>query len=247
MPAVYAELISDAIVVHWQLLASPAACKPLGLLITANSVDKLDNMAVGPGDGGAIRISSMAGSVRLKRPVLDLPPYEARVSVITSRGLRGDVTTVPVAGSNRGCPGGRTSECVARARRKATRCERGTIARRNCPGWIYGTARPLPITPLPRVTRAALERSVRQAASRAAYADASIGSVSCRPAWRCTVAWRGRDPDPVRVLYTLSRSGSSKCWFAARARILDRLRDASLRSAIDQRPDGSAGLSGCLS
>jgi hypothetical protein len=246
VPAVFAEMGADEIVVHWQLLASPAACRPAGLLVTANSVDRPDNMALAPANGSVIPITGADGTVRLKLPVLDLPPYEARVSVLTARGARSAVTTVPVAGSGRGCRNS-ASRCVAAAQRKAIRCERGTLPRGQCPGRFYGTARPPAIRPLPGMTRPRLERSVRDAVARATYAGTTIGSVSCRPAWSCTVAWRGSDAHPVRVIYRLGAAGPRGCWFAARVRILDRVTDQSVRSAVDPRPDGSAGLSGCTS
>jgi hypothetical protein len=97
VPLVSAHVAGKAIRVRWRFLAAPQACRPAAVLVTANSVDNLENVTAPPGAGDAIPVHTDRGEIALRMPAADQPPYEARISVYDRQGNRSAVTTVPVA------------------------------------------------------------------------------------------------------------------------------------------------------
>jgi hypothetical protein len=98
IPDVAARLRPNGIEVEWRFLARPSDCRPAVILVTANSVDKLDNVATRDGATSFMRVDDDHGTVTFRMPVVDAPPYEARVSVYDARSRSTVITTVPVTG-----------------------------------------------------------------------------------------------------------------------------------------------------
>jgi hypothetical protein len=133
VPKVSARIEHWTIEVEWRFIGSPHECRPKALLVTANSVDKLDNMATRPGSGGPVLAEGNEGSLELDAPFLDLPPYEARVSVLDAHGIRSPVTTVPISGSPPGCTDRLPpARCIAAAEAHFMRCLEGSAPRERC-------------------------------------------------------------------------------------------------------------------
>jgi hypothetical protein len=206
--------------VEYKLLARPEACNPDAILVTVNSVDKLDN--IGPSaSNGLIRLSGAEGTVELELPPLDLPPYEARASTLTSKGVRSQTTAVRVPESGGYCRRTQSAAtCIGRAQVKFERCLRGKAPRAKCPDYVW-RARPLiPYEPLRGITRAALQRSFAHLGRATEHGGATFESVHCTSVRDCVVTWRGYG-EVFRASFEISgyrqRPG---CWIAERRAVI---------------------------
>jgi hypothetical protein len=219
VPLIRARVRDDRVRIEYELLARPDGCEPVAIHVTANSVDKLDNIAPASGGGGPIRLNGDKGVVVLKLPPLDLPPYEARASTYAKSGARSETTTVPVPVTGDYCRRkASAAACIRRARAKFMRCLRGQAPRAACPDYVWN-ARPLiPYEPLRGVTRAGLERSF---AFMAARGGAEFVSVQCSSLRYCIATWRSYW-GILRARYEVSGYGSrTGCWIAERRAILE--------------------------
>ena len=111
----------------------------MAVLVTANSVDKLDNLAFGAGAGVPVAIAGERGQLTLDAPLLDLPPYEARLGALDEDGIRSSVTTVPVAGSKRACADPAIAVCIAAAETLLRSCQEGRAPRERCHPKVWRT------------------------------------------------------------------------------------------------------------
>lgn len=215
-PQIEARQTTDRIHIEYEVPESD--CRPAAIQVTAHSVDKLDNIAPRPGSGGPVELSGKTGVVELKLPPLDLPPYEALASTMTTRGRRSATTKVPVPLSTDYCRRTRSAAtCIARAQAKFMRCLRGTAPRDECPDYVWN-ARPLiPYEPLRGVTRVGLERSFEFMARRG---GAEFVSVECPSLRQCVATWRAYW-GILRSRYAVSGYGSrAGCWIGERRAIL---------------------------
>lgn len=96
VPRLEARRQGQTILVTYEFLAMPSECEPVAMQVTANSVDKLDNIRSASTDGAPIPVKGPRATVRVPVPQYGPGPYEARASAYTRRGLRSPVTTVPV-------------------------------------------------------------------------------------------------------------------------------------------------------
>jgi hypothetical protein len=220
VPLIRASRDGDRIWVEYEVLARPTACRPDAIRVIANSVDKLDNIAPSTSNG-LVRLTRMKGTVELKLPPLDLPPYEARAATVTPTGRRSATTTVRIPESGDYCR--RTasaSVCIARAQAKFMRCLRGDAPRSVCPDYVW-RARPLiPYEPLQGVTHAALERSFELLARKTEHGGATFELVLCSSLRECVVTWRGYG-GIFRARFEVSGYGQRPgCWIAERRAVL---------------------------
>jgi hypothetical protein len=233
VPLVQATRHGDRIRVEYDLLARPVACAPDAVLITANSVAKVANVAPSP-TNGLIRLTGTEGTVELELPPLDLPPYEVRAATLTPAGARSATTKVRVSDRGDYCLR-RTpaTTCIRRAELKLERCLRGEGARRECPGYVWRTRPPVPHEPVQGVTRAGLERSFTSLLSSTEYGDAALDAVYCASTRECVVTWQG-DEGAFSARFDVSgyrqRAG---CWIAERNLRLSDPLPHHLRACVD--------------
>jgi hypothetical protein len=211
----------------------PAACRPDAVVITANSVAKVGNVAPSP-TNGLIRLTRMEGTVELELPPLDLPPYEVRAATLTPAGARSATTKVRVPESGDYCLRRvATATCIRRAELKLERCLRGEGSRRGCPGYVWKTRPPVPYEPVQGVSRAGLERSFTSLLSSTEYGGAALDTVYCASTRRCVVTWQG-DEGIFSARFDVSghhqRPG---CWVAERKLRLSDLLPHHLRACVD--------------
>jgi hypothetical protein len=243
VPWIRARRTSGRIRVEYKVLARPPACKPVAIHVTANSVDKLDNIAPAEGGGGPIPLTEDEGVVELSAPPLDLPPYEARASTLTTEGRRSETTTVPIPEAGDYCRRSHSAaSCTERAQAAFMRCLRGQSPRSACPDYVWN-ARPLiPYVPLEGVSRAALERSFTSLATRAG-ANPPFEAVSCPSTRQCVAVWRSYEK-VFRARYAISGYGQRPgCWIAERRAILEETapkvaHEAAIRHVISDRQSG---------
>lgn len=95
-PRLEARRRGRSIIVDYEFLSMPQACKPVTLLITVHSVDKVDNVRTATSDGSPLRLRDRIGSVQVPVPEYGPAPYEARASAQTTSGSESRATTVPV-------------------------------------------------------------------------------------------------------------------------------------------------------
>lgn len=251
IPQLSAHIDGWKLTIHWRFLSLPAACRPIAILVTANSVDSPDNMA-GRHGVGPIPINVANGSVTLDAPFLDLPPYEARLSGLDKQGIRSPVSTVPVSGSRPGCTASRPpTTCIAEARRLFERCMEGSAPRERCNPKAWRIHPPLPINPLHGITRRPLEASMRSILKRMNSPQVSLRRVSCSRLPYCEVKWRdpGRPGAGASVRYRMSglqNTGSQACWVAAR-HVVSAGSDAELVTVLEGWGNGFSQPSGCIS
>jgi hypothetical protein len=237
-PRIRAHLQGGRIRIDYEVPARPADCRPVAILVTAHSVDKLDNIAPGSGAGGPIRLEGDSGRIVLKVPPLDLPPYEALASTYTDRGRRSPVTKVRIPQSGDYCRRSASAEfCIAQAQTEFERCVRGELPRNRCVDWIWRTRPPIPYEPLVGVTRAGLEKSFAYTEERVRR-DPPLRSVVCRGLRMCVATWRG-----FRARYEVSGYGQREgCWIAERREVLAETPTAEhvtpLRYVIPERTSG---------
>jgi hypothetical protein len=253
IPVVSARHVGWKIEVEWRLLAMPAQCRPEAVFVTANSVDKLDNMATRPGAGGAVRVDGEHGRLELDAPFLVLPPYEARVSVIDKRGVRSAVTTVPVSGSGSACVDSRPAgRCIAAAQALFLRCLEGSAARERCHPKAWRTRPPLPIEPMRDAPRKSLETSLRATVERIRSPQAAPVAVACATVSNCQVGWEtpGQPATHFSVRYRMSghpTTGGSGCWIAARYEIVDQPADPTALRILEGWGNSFRQPSACTS
>jgi hypothetical protein len=233
VPLVQATRRGDRIRVEYDLLARPVACAPDAVLITANSVAKVGNVAPSP-TNGLIRLTGTGGTVELELPPLDLPPYEVRAATLTPAGARSATTKVRVPESGDYCLGRMAiTTCIRRAELKLERCLRGEASRRECPGYVWRTRPRVPQEPVQGVTRAGLERSFTSLLSSTEYGDAALDGVYCASTRECVVTWQG-DEGTFSARFDVSgyrqRGG---CWIAERNLRLSDLLPHHLRGCVD--------------
>jgi hypothetical protein len=96
IPSLRAALREDVVVVQYRFRALPTRCLPKYMIITVNSVDDLTNVSTVNSRGGGTVPAEQAARVRVKAPRYGPPPFEARATAITDRGVRAPTTTVPV-------------------------------------------------------------------------------------------------------------------------------------------------------
>jgi hypothetical protein len=253
VPEVSARIEGWKIEVEWRFLALPAECRPNAVLVTANSVDKLDNMATRPGSGGPVRADGEEGELTLDAPFLDLPPYEARVSVFDADGARSPVTTVPISGSQLGCADRQpVAQCIAAAEALFMRCLEGGAPRERCHPKAWRTQPPLPIEPLRDVTPQSLEVSLQSTVERMRSPQAAPAGVSCAAFPSCQVAWEtpGQTATRFIVRYRMSgheTEGSSGCWIAARYEIAAQPAEPTALRTLEGWGNAFSQPSGCTS
>lgn len=80
----------DGITVGYGFAAYPARCRPVRLLITAHSVDRIANAS------RLVVPARPTGEVNLPVPMHAPGPYEVRISAVTASGAMSPATTVPV-------------------------------------------------------------------------------------------------------------------------------------------------------
>ena len=192
------------------MLASPARCRPDAIRISANSVDKLDNVAPSASNG-LVRLKGTKGTVELGLPPLDLPPYEAHAATLTPSGRSSKVTTVRIPESGEYCRrSAGAAVCIERAHAKYLRCVRGEAPRQTCPAHVWRTLPPVPYEPVQGASRAELEESF---ASLLRSTEPDFESVRCSSTRECVV--RRRDDGLVRAIFVVTgyrqRPG---CWIA---------------------------------
>ena len=221
VPLIRARRLADRIRIDYQVLARPISCLPVEIIVTANSVDKLGNMAPGEGAGGGRLLLRGRGTVDLKLPPLDLPPYEARAATRTRSGVMSKVTTVPVQESGNYCRQTASAEvCIEGAQRKFERCVRGEAARAACPDYVWRSRPRIPVEPLSAVTLAGLERSFAVRAQLGDTGAVAFQTVVCTRDWSCTATWSGQ-LGVLRARYVASGYGQRPgCWIAERREIL---------------------------
>jgi hypothetical protein len=96
VPRLEARRERQTILVTYEFLAMPSECEPVAIQVTANSVDKLDNIRSASTDGAPIPLNGHSATVRVPVPQYGPAPYEARASAYTRQGLGSPVTTIPV-------------------------------------------------------------------------------------------------------------------------------------------------------
>jgi hypothetical protein len=233
VPLVQATRRGNRIRVDYDLLARPAACAPDAVVITANSVAKVRNVAPSP-TNGLIRLTGTEGTVELELPPLDLPPYEVRAATMTPAGARSATTKVRVSESGDYClrrvP---AATCIRRAELKLERCLRGEASRRECPGYVWRTRPPVPYEPVQGVTRAGLERSFTSLLSSTEYGEAALDAVYCASTRECVVTWHG-DEGTFSARFDVSgHQQRAGCWVAERKLRLSDLLPHHLRACVD--------------
>jgi hypothetical protein len=248
IPKVSAAIVGRTITVRWSFLTMPAACRPNGVRVSANSVGKEDNIALGPAHEGYVAIDGPSGSVKLDAPILDLPPYEASVSSIGRDDYESPTTTVPVIGSAPGCTARLPlAHCVAVAKSFFQRCVKGTAPRSACDPRFWRSQPLLPVKPLQGVTSRSLATSLRGLDARAESPSLTLIGVSCARLPHCEVTWETPGQPASRFTYDYLMSGivykgSTGCWVAARRRIVGQPAD---QSAVREVGGGTPG--GCTS
>jgi hypothetical protein len=200
---VAAKRVGRTITVQWSVSARPpAACGRVGLLITARSLTgDMPALPARGTNGGGVELGSTSGTAKLidiVGPIM--PPYEADVSLFSQHGGE----------ARANAPVSATDDPSRAAVRKEIRRREACGADAGHPSTCHFS--PLnPTVPLSGVTARSLARAVRQQmADRSA--DIAVQHVTCRPAWRCTVAFTldyGRYP--MRVTYRL-RGTAPGCW-----------------------------------
>jgi hypothetical protein len=235
VPVVTASRRGWRITVRWRFLRRTARCVPAAVLVLASSVDDLSNAATAGGDDRFLPVAGDEGQVTFDAPMLDLPPYEARVAVYGRDGIRTVVTTVPIAGSEAACSDARpVAWCMRRARALFRRCIEGRAERSRCHPRAWRAQPPLPNRPLRGVAPAALAASLRRTERRMEGAGAELAdeSVSCRGTRICDVVWQGpgRRPNRFTIRFTISAGAANGhgCWIAARYRIVRPPRERGL-------------------
>jgi hypothetical protein len=233
VPLVRATREDDQIRVEYELLARPAGCAADAVLITANSVAQVRNVAPSP-TNGLIRLSGTEGTVELQLPPLDLPPYEVRAATLTPAGARSATTKVRIPESGDYClRRADATTCIRRAELKLERCLRGEAPRQACPAQVWRTRPPVPYEPVQDITRAGLERSFTSLLSSTAYGDAVLDALYCPSTRECVVTWRG-DKGTFSARFDVSgyqqRPG---CWIAERKLRLSDLLPHHLRACVD--------------
>jgi hypothetical protein len=233
VPLVQATRHGDGIRVEYDLLARPAACAPDAVLITANSVAKVGNVAPSP-TNGLIRLTGTEGAVELELPPLDLPPYEVRAATLTPAGARSATTKVRVPESGDYCLRKLdAAACIRRAEEKYERCLRGAAPRQACPASVWRTRPPVPYEPVQGVTRAGLERSFTSLLSSTEYGDAALDGVYCASTRECVVTWKG-DGGTFSARFDVSgHQQRAGCWIAERKLRLSDLLPHHLRACVD--------------
>jgi hypothetical protein len=220
VPLLSATRVGARIRVEYELLARPKVCDPDAIVVTVSSVDKPDN--VGPSaSNGLVRLDGAKGVVQLKLPPLDLPPYEAQASTLTSGGARSETTSVRVPERGSYCRQTESAAtCIERAQAKYERCARGEAPRATCPDYVWRSRPSIPYEPLRGVTRDTLEESFAHLAGATEHGGARFESVECSSVRDCVVTWRGVD-GVFRARFEVSghrqRAG---CWIAERREIL---------------------------
>jgi hypothetical protein len=214
VPLIRAHRADDRIVVEYEVLARPAACRPDAIRISANSVDKRDNIAPSASNG-LVRLKGTTGTVELELPPLDLPPYVAHAVTLTPSGRSSRATTVRIPERGDYCrQSASATVCIERAQVKFTRCLRGEAPRRACPAQVWRTLPPVRYEPLRGATRAELEESF---ASLLRSTEHDLESVACSSTRECVVT-RRHDDGLVRATFVVSgyrqRPG---CWTAEQA------------------------------
>lgn len=230
VPLVQATRHGDRIRVDYDLLARPVACAPDAVLITANSVAKVGNVAPSP-TNGLIRLTGTEGTVELELPPLDLPPYEVRAATLTPTGARSATTKVRVSEPGDYClRRAAAATCIRRAELKLERCLRGEASRHECPGYVWRTRPAVPFEPVRGVTRAALERSF---AALLGSTDAGFESVYCPSTRECVVTWQDDDGGFSARFEVSGHERRAGCWIASRQLRLGDLMPAHQRACVD--------------
>jgi hypothetical protein len=233
VPLVRATREEDRIRVEYELLARPAGCAADAVLITANSVAKVGNVAPSP-TNGLFRLAGAEGTVELQLPPLDLPPYEVRAATLTPAGARSATTKVRIPETGDYCLRSLdAATCIRRAEEKYVRCLRGEMSRRDCPAYVWRTRPPVPYEPVQGVTRTELQRSFTSLLSSTEYGEAALDAVYCASTRQCVVTWQG-DNGTFSARFDVSgyreRAG---CWIAERKlRVSDPL-PHHLRACVD--------------
>jgi hypothetical protein len=94
IPELSAARDGSHIVVRFRFRVLPRTCRPLGLVITANSVDQLANVSTA--SKGHPSAATRSGTISMPVPPNGPPPYEARLSALAAAGGGTPVTTVAV-------------------------------------------------------------------------------------------------------------------------------------------------------
>ncbi len=95
-PRVSARVEGKQIVIEYSFLASPSDCRPTGLSVSANSVDKPEAASTPKtGESGLVK-ARRSGTVELPVPKGGEEPYQVQLSSITRKGIASDTTTIPV-------------------------------------------------------------------------------------------------------------------------------------------------------
>jgi hypothetical protein len=233
VPLVRATREDDRIRVEYELLSRPAGCAADAVLITANSVAKVSNVAPSP-TNGLVRLTGREGAVELHLPPLDLPPYEVRAASLTPAGARSATTKVRVPESGDYCLSRlEPATCIRRAEEKYERCLRGAAPRQACPAYVWRTRPPVPYEPVQGVTRAGLERSFTSLLSSTSHGGATVEAVYCSSGRECVVTWQD-DGGSFSARFDVSgyqqRAG---CWIAERRLRLSDPMPNRLRACVD--------------
>jgi hypothetical protein len=221
-PLIRARLEGDRIIVDYELLAAPAGCKPVAIVVRGSSVEDLGNMAPGEGDGSPTPLSGLKGTEVLKLPPLDLPPYQVNAALIAENGMRGTITTVPVPDDRDYCRRRKPLDtCKQLAQEKFERCLRGEEPREACPDYVYRARPPLAEVPLRDITIETLEASFAYMARRGEQGGVHFAKVACQAEpWGCLASWTSRDGDFVAHYLIQGDKHKAGCWQSERDEIL---------------------------
>jgi hypothetical protein len=223
VPLLRARRVEEGFEVEWELLARPGGCKPVAIAIFAASVDRQENkgLAIGADVGGRIPVADDGGTVRLREPPLDLPPYEVLGASYTAEGRTSDVTRVPVPDDSDYCRRKRPAdECFREAEAKYMRCIRGQEPEAACPSWVWNTRPPIEVRPTRGISTAELERSFALMARRGDTGSYALVSVRCPSTTSCIADWRGSwGYTEMRFLVSGDRYRAG-CWIAERRAVL---------------------------
>ena len=94
-PQVNAKVEGERIVIRYRFLAVPPDCRPKGLSVSANSVDKPEAASLPKtGESGLIK-ARRSGTIQLARPK-GPAPYQVQISSISAKNISSDTSTIPV-------------------------------------------------------------------------------------------------------------------------------------------------------
>ena len=95
-PQVTAKVDGDQILVRYRFLVVPGGCRPTGLSVSANSIDKPEAASTPKtGESGLVK-ARRSGTIELPVPKGGTEPYQVQLSSITRKGIASDTTTIPV-------------------------------------------------------------------------------------------------------------------------------------------------------